>query len=114
MKPKLYLCIRFDSLQRFAMHQNQKTEEFYIRLREQLTNNTLWPSQYLYKFIVPSEDEKVKQIKQAFENHDADFETKSSSNGNYISVSVKVKMKNPDAVIEKYLEVSYIEGIISL
>lgn len=96
------------------MYQNQKTEEFYIRLREQLTNNALWPSQYLYKFIVPSDGEKVKQIKQAFENQDANIETKSSSNGNYISVSVKVKMKNPDAVIEKYLEVSYIEGIISL
>lgn len=97
-----------------AMQVDQKSEEFYNRLREQLSNNTLWPSQYLYKFIVPAEDEKVAQVKQAFENHNAQIDTKSSSNGNYISVSVKVKMKNPDAVIEKYLEVSYIEGIISL
>jgi len=96
------------------MELNQKTEDFYNRLREQLSNNTLWPSQYLYKFILPADDEKVTQVKQAFENQEAQIETKSSSNGNYISVSVKVKMKNPDAVIEKYLEVSYIEGIISL
>lgn len=96
------------------MQQNQKSEEFYIRLREQLSHNSLWPAQYLYKFIVPADDEKVAQITQAFENHDAQIETKTSSNGNYISVSVKVKMKNPDTVIEKYLEVSHIEGIISL
>jgi putative lipoic acid-binding regulatory protein len=96
------------------MELNQKTEDFYKRLREQLSNNTLWPAQYLYKFIVPADDEKVAQVKQAFENQTAEIETKSSSNGNYISISVKVKMKNPDAVIEKYLEVSYIEGIISL
>jgi putative lipoic acid-binding regulatory protein len=96
------------------MELNQKTEDFYNRLREQLSNNTLWPSQYLYKFILPADDEKVTLVKQAFENQEAQIETKSSSNGNYISVSVKVKMKNPDAVIEKYLEVSYIEGIISL
>lgn len=96
------------------MQRNQKTEEFYNRLREQLSNNTLWPAQYLYKFIVPADDEKVEQVKQVFENHKAQIETKTSSNGNYMSVSVKVKMKNPDAVIEKYLEVSYVEGIISL
>jgi uncharacterized protein len=96
------------------MQLDQKSEEFYSRLREQLSNNTLWPAHYLYKFIVPADDEKVAQVKQAFENHDAHIATKSSSNGNYISVSVKVKMKNPDTVIEKYLEVSYIEGIISL
>lgn len=96
------------------MQQDQKSEEFYNRLKEQLSNNTLWPSQYLFKFIVPSDDEKVAQVKQAFENHEAQIETKTSSNGNYISISVKVKMKNPDNVIEKYLEVSYIEGIISL
>lgn len=96
------------------MQQDQKSEEFYNRLKEQLSNNTLWPSQYLFKFIVPSDDEKVAQVKQAFENHQAQIETKTSSNGNYISISVKVKMKNPDNVIEKYLEVSYIEGIISL
>lgn len=96
------------------MQLNQKSEEFYKRLHEQLTNNTLWPAPYLYKFIVPADIEKVELVKQAFETHDAQIETKSSSNGNYISVSIQVKMKNPDAVIEKYLEVSYIEGIISL
>ena len=41
--------------------------------------------------------------------------TKESKNGKYTSVSINVKMKNPDAVIEKYKEVSEkVEGVISL
>lgn len=42
------------------------------------------------------------------------IKTNQSKNGKYTAVSINVKMKNPDAVIEKYKEVSSIEGIISL
>ncbi len=96
------------------MNSDQKTVEFYKKLKEKLSNDTLWPSNYLYKFIVPSDEEKVSQIKEAFKSHDANIQLKESSKGNFVSVSIHVRMKNPDAVIEKYLEVSYIEGIISL
>lgn len=96
------------------MEQDKKTAEFYKNLKEKLSNDTLWPSNYLYKFIIPTDPEKVEQIKDAFKSEEAIIQTKESSKGNFTSVSVHVKMKNPDAVIEKYLEVSYIEGIISL
>ncbi|GGE01464.1 DUF493 family protein [Planktosalinus lacus] len=96
------------------MNSDQKTVEFYKKLKEKLSNDTLWPSNYLYKFIVPSDEEKVFQIKEAFKSHEANIQLKESSKGNFVSVSIHVRMKNPDAVIEKYLEVSYIEGIISL
>lgn len=96
------------------MNTDKKTEAFYKNLKEKLSNDTLWPSEYLYKFIIPTDEHKVAQIETIFLNMDASVQTKSSSKGNYTSVSVLVKMKNPDAVIEKYLEVSIIEGIISL
>lgn len=96
------------------MDTDKKTADFYKNLKEKLSNDTLWPSNYLYKFIIPTDVEKVEQIKDAFKGVDAIIQTKESSKGNFTSVSVHVKMKNPDAVIEKYLEVSYIEGIISL
>jgi putative lipoic acid-binding regulatory protein len=96
------------------MNSEKKTEEFYKNLKEKLSNDTLWPSDYLYKFIVPTDEEKVSQIKSAFEGMNANIQTKASSKGNFTSVSVHLKMKNPDAVIEKYLEVSHIKGIISL
>lgn len=93
---------------------DKKTEEFYVRLREELGNTSLWPSEYLFKFIVPSEVEKILEIESAFNNMGAVIKTTQSKTGKYTSVSVNVRMKNPDAVIEKYVEVSGIEGIISL
>ncbi|MFA7446440.1 MAG: DUF493 family protein [Flavobacteriaceae bacterium] len=93
---------------------NKKTEDFYKRLKEKLTQSTLWPSEYLFKFVVPSQAESVKKVETAFDNMGAVIETRQSKTGKYTSVSVNVKMKSPESVIEKYIQVSHIEGIISL
>ncbi|MGV7107289.1 DUF493 family protein [Flavobacterium sp. U410] len=93
---------------------DKKTEEFYVRLKEELTNTSLWPSEYLYKFIVPSDPMKIAEVEGAFNGMGAVIETNQSKTGKYTSVSISVHMKNPDAVIEKYKQVSTIEGIISL
>ena len=92
---------------------DNKTEEFYVRLKEELSNTSLWPSEYLYKFIVPSDLKKIVEIESAFNDMGAVIKTTQSKTGKYTSVSVDVQMKNPDAVIAKYIEVSGIEGIIS-
>jgi len=96
------------------MDQDKKTEDFYNRLREQLEGDTNWPSEYLYKFIVPASNEKIAEIEAVFNGMDAVIKTRDSSKGTYTSVSIKVTMDSPDAVIEKYLEVSKVEGVISL
>ncbi|MDG3583521.1 MULTISPECIES: DUF493 family protein [Galbibacter] len=96
------------------MKDKKEVEEFYARLKNELDNTTEWPSQYLYKFIVPTDQEKIKQIETIFDNTGAVISTKTSSNGKYTSLSVEVKMKDSDAVIEKYKEVSTVEGVISL
>ncbi len=93
---------------------NAEKEAFYKRLKEELANTSLWPTLYLYKFIVPTDQEKIETIHQAFNNLGAVIITKKSSNGNFTSVSIQVTMQNPDHVIEKYQELSTIEGIISL
>lgn len=93
---------------------DQKTQEFYARLREQLEGDTEWPSLYLYKFIVPASLEKIAEIRAVFDNTDAQILTRDSSGGKFTSLSIKVQMDSPDAVIEKYLEVSKVEGVISL
>ena len=96
------------------MKNDKKTTDFYNRLREQLTEDTSWPSEYLYKFIVPSSSEKIAEIEAVFDGTDAVINTRDSSKGTYTSVSIKVTMGSPDAVIEKYLQVSEVEGVISL
>lgn len=93
---------------------DKKTEEFYKRLREELSNTSLWPTVYLYKFIVPTDEEKIRAVENAFNNMGAVITTVKSKNGNFTSISVNVRMQNPDSVIAKYIEVSSIEGIISL
>lgn len=93
---------------------DEKTQEFYTRLKEELIKNTLWPSEYLYKFVVPTDVEKIRRIENAFNNMGAVIVTSQSKTGKYTSVSINVRIKNPDTVIEKYIEVSDIEGLISL
>ncbi|HBY67672.1 MAG: hypothetical protein CMC07_05175 [Flavobacteriaceae bacterium] len=96
------------------MKNEKKTTEFYNRLRQQLADDTTWPSDYLYKFIVPSSSEKIAEIEAVFDGTNAVINTRDSSKGTYTSVSIKVSMHSPDAVIEKYLQVSEVEGVISL
>lgn len=93
---------------------DKKTEEFYIRLREELQNTSEWPSEYLFKFIVPTEPKKIEEVENAFDNLGAVIQTNQSKTGKYTSVSVNVMMASPDDVVQKYIDVSSIEGIISL
>ena len=93
---------------------DKKTEEFYIRLKEELANTSMWPTSYLYKFIVPSDTNKINKVEAAFDNMGAVISTQQSKTGKYTSISITVDMLNPDAVIQKYQELATIEGIISL
>ncbi|WP_298393968.1 DUF493 family protein [Flavobacterium sp.] len=92
---------------------DKKTEEFYIRLKEELGNTSSWPTEYLYKFIVPTDAKKVEELENAFDNMGAVIKTNQSKTGKFTSVSVNVMMESPNDVVEKYIEVSSIEGIIS-
>lgn len=96
------------------MDQDKNTADFYERLKQQLADHTTWPSEYLFKFVVPANLEKIAEIRAVFDHTDANINTRDSTKGTYTSISVKVTMKSPEEVIEKYLEVSKVEGVISL
>jgi putative lipoic acid-binding regulatory protein len=97
------------------MSEASKSEAFYKKLKAQLYDTAIWPSEYLYKFIVLSETPKINKIESLFNNLGAVISTKESKNGKYTSISINVKMKNPEAVIAKYQEVAAnVEGVISL
>jgi putative lipoic acid-binding regulatory protein len=83
-------------------------------LKEELRTTSNWPSIYLYKFIVPTETSKIIAVEEAFNNMGAVINTVQSKTGKFTSVSVNVNMESPEHVVEKYQEVSTIEGIISL
>jgi len=92
----------------------ESPDEFYERLKIQLADSTKWPSLYLYKFIVLTDDEKIRQVHEVFNNTGAVIDSKKSKKGKYTSLSITVNLKNPDAVIAKYKEVGAIDGVISL
>jgi len=97
------------------MDSSKKTDEFYDKLKAQLYDTALWPTEYLYKFIVVSKGRGVKDIEDLFNDVGAVINTKESKNGKYTSVSINLRMKNPEAVIAKYKEVTEkVEGVISL
>lgn len=96
------------------MKDPKDVEAFYKRLQKELEESTQWPSKYLYKFIVPSDQSKVDAIEKIFDNTGAVINKKTSSGGKYTSVSIELNMASPEAVIEKYKEVGKIEGVISL
>ncbi len=91
-----------------------KSEEFYAKLKIQLADTSIWPTKYLYKFIVPSDHKKIEKIESIFDNMGAVITTKESSKGKYTSISILVKMKNPELVIIKYKQVATVDGVISL
>lgn len=93
---------------------DKKSEDFYARLKEELAKAGSWPSEYLYKFIVPTDNHKIAQVEAAFDQMGAVIRTTQSKNGNFTSISVNVTMDSPQRVIDKYIEVSAVEGIISL
>lgn len=93
---------------------DKNTEEFYERLKVELDLNNSWPALYLFKFIVPTENENVEKVQLAFDCMGAVIKTTKSKTGKYTSLSIDVQMKDSQEVIDKYIEVSTIKGIVSL
>lgn len=94
---------------------DEKAIEFYKRLKDELDTTTeKWPSEYLYKFIVPANTGKELDVEKAFDGMGAVIKNNVSKTGKYVSISINVFMPDSDSIIEKYKEVSSIEGIISL
>ena len=88
--------------------------QFYKKLKKKLKKDTKFPSKYLFKFIVPTDEDKIQQIEDLF-NHEGAVITKTTSKtGKYTSVSIHIIMQKADHIIEKYMAAEKIEGIISL
>ena len=97
------------------MQSSNNSEEFYTKLKSQLYETSSWPTAYLFKFIVTSDQHKVDAIESVFDNMGAVINSTASKKGNYLSISIHVVMKDPEAVIEKYKLISRdVEGVISL
>ncbi len=97
------------------MQSSTNSEEFYSKLKAQLYETSSWPTAYLFKFIVTSEQHKIDKIESIFDNMGAVITSTPSKKGTYMSISINVVMQSPESVIRKYqLVTSQVEGVISL
>ena len=92
----------------------KETKEFYERLKVELDNSNSWPAEYLFKFIVPSVEDNVEKVENAFNCMGAVIKTTKSKTGKFTSISVDVTVKDAQEIIDKYQEVAIIKGIVSL
>ena len=88
--------------------------KFYKKLKKKLKNDTKFPSKYLFKFIIPTNESGIQQIEGLFNYQGAVITKTPSRTGKYVSISILVVMKSADAIIEKYKAAEQVEGIISL
>lgn len=91
-----------------------KESDFYKKLKLSLEETTSFPTDYMYKFIIPTCKEKFTFIEGVFNNLGAVIKSKPSKTGKYTSLTILVNMKTPNEIIAKYKEVSKVEGVISL
>ena len=89
-------------------------DTFYTNLKNQLDNTTQFPADYMYKFIVPTDENQVDDVQCLFNGSGAIIKTKKSKTGKYISISIVLKIKSSKEVISYYKKAEKIKGIISL
>ncbi|CAN5436167.1 DUF493 family protein [soil metagenome] len=87
--------------------ENQNSFEDF---KEKLDSQHVWPSLYMFKFIVPKGTEQ--EIQSLFPRNELTL--KKSKQGNYISLTAKVMMGSSDEIIRIYREAYKIEGVIAL
>ena len=56
----------------------------------------------------------MERVESAFDCMGAVINTRKSKTGKFTSISIDVTMKDSQEIVDKYLEVSTIEGIVSL
>ncbi len=91
-----------------------KETDFYKKLKLTLEETSTFPSEYMFKFIIPTSDEKFNTIENIFNNLGAVIKSKPSKNGKYTSLTIMVKMNSAEDIISKYKEVAKVEGVVSL
>ena len=78
--------------------------------REKLESEHAFPGEYIFKFIVPTQ--QVKEVEMLWtEGH---LTKRESSNGNYVSVTIRARVEGPEEVIATYRSASLINGLIAL
>lgn len=96
---------------RRGMQNLSKTgQDWWDSFQELLEDQIDFPSEYLFKFIVPSSN--LDELKSVFGDHPV--EVRQSRKGNYVSVTARMHMSSSDEVISVYSAAADVDDVISL
>lgn len=80
------------------------------KLKLVLDETVEFPTEYLFKFIVPISEIDLVLIHL----EELEVEQRPSKNGNYVSINAKKKFHNSEEIIIIYRKVSGVKGLIAL
>lgn len=89
------------------------TKEKYIKLKELLDDNKKWPLRYMFKFVIPNKDGKVKLAKSLMPDN-GQLKFKHTASLKYVSMTCVAYMKSANEIIALTQELEDIEGVMSL
>lgn len=85
----------------------------WSHLKAQLSEHQTFPSVYMFKFILSSDNQKIAQIEALFNNDsEAAISVRSSSRGRYVSITVKQLVCSVEQIIDVYERASVIPGVM--
>ncbi len=89
---------------------SRNNREWWDRFQQLLDEQNDWPTEYLFKFIVPKAG--FEDLKAVFGEHP--IKVRASTRGNYLSVTAKMMMDSSRAVVRMYAAAGRVEGVVSL
>ena len=89
---------------------SKENQQWWDRFQQLLDDGIEWPSEYVFKFIVPSKS--LSEVEQLF--HKFPISVRESSKGKYSSVTANIEVHSSDEVIAMYTAAAKIDGIILL
>lgn len=89
------------------------TEEELNHFKNKLVETTTFPTVYMFKFIIESDNRNIALVENLFPA-EADIHTKESGNGKYTSVTAKVVVMNVEEIMDIYKKALTIKGIMFL
>lgn len=113
----LDVCVSSSMKNKFEILENDKNlnvDDFYVNFKEKLEEVHSFPTDYLFKYVVPADENILARLHAIFENSNANVSTRDSKNGKYTSITFKVPVNDANDVIIYYRQASAIEGILTL
>lgn len=93
---------------------SQHADDFYLKFKERLEQTHSFPTDYIFKYIVPAEQSIIAKLHSIFSSANPSISTRDSKNGKYISITIKVPVSDANDVVIYYRQAAEIEGIVML